>query len=88
MSPLPRLASLVDTVLDRTIAPGYSKVGYAVRSRLPGWPADPEPGRAGRSPRPGHRRLVGPRDPDRPTSSPAWEPTSTWWCATPPRARR
>ena len=44
MSPLPRLASLVDTLLDRTIAPGYSKVGYAVRSRLPGWPDDPEPG--------------------------------------------
>lgn len=44
MGPLPRLASMVDTALDRTIAPGYSKVGYAVRSRLPGWPADPEPG--------------------------------------------
>ncbi len=38
------LSSLVDTALDRTIAPGYSKVGYAVRRRLPGWPADPEPG--------------------------------------------
>jgi dehydrogenase/reductase SDR family protein 12 len=32
---------LVDTALDRTIAPGYSRVGLAVRRRLPGWPADP-----------------------------------------------
>ncbi|WP_432479088.1 SDR family NAD(P)-dependent oxidoreductase [Nocardioides sp. GXQ0305] len=39
-----RLESLVDNALDRTIAPGYSRVGYAVRRRLPGWPADPEPG--------------------------------------------
>jgi NAD(P)-dependent dehydrogenase (short-subunit alcohol dehydrogenase family) len=37
------LSSLVDTALDRTIAPGYSKVGYAVRRRLPGWPDDPAP---------------------------------------------
>ena len=35
------LSSLVDTALDRTVAPGYSKVGYAVRRRLPGWPDDP-----------------------------------------------
>jgi NAD(P)-dependent dehydrogenase (short-subunit alcohol dehydrogenase family) len=34
---------LVDAALDRTVAPGYSKVGYAVRSRLPGWPDDPAP---------------------------------------------
>jgi NAD(P)-dependent dehydrogenase (short-subunit alcohol dehydrogenase family) len=39
-----RVGSLVDTALDRTIAPGYSRIGYAVRSRLPGWPADPTPG--------------------------------------------
>ena len=38
------LPGLVDTVLDRTIAPGYSRLGYAVRSRLPGWPADPAAG--------------------------------------------
>ncbi len=43
MSPLARAAGLLDTVLDRTVAPGYSKVGYAVRRRLPGWPADPAP---------------------------------------------
>ena len=35
------LASVADTVLDRTIAPGYSRLGLAVRRRLPGWPADP-----------------------------------------------
>ncbi|MEO5651374.1 MAG: hypothetical protein ABIN79_04200, partial [Marmoricola sp.] len=34
----------VDTLMDRLVAPGFSKVGPAVRSRLPGWPADPEPG--------------------------------------------
>ena len=39
-----RMATLVDTGLDRTIAPGYSRVGYAIRSRLPGWPDDPLPG--------------------------------------------
>ncbi|PPK61712.1 SDR family NAD(P)-dependent oxidoreductase [Actinokineospora auranticolor] len=33
---------VLDTVLDRTVVPGYSKIGYAVRSRF--WPADPAPG--------------------------------------------
>ncbi|OLR93125.1 SDR family NAD(P)-dependent oxidoreductase [Actinokineospora bangkokensis] len=33
---------ILDTVLDRAVVPGYSKIGYAVRSRF--WPADPEPG--------------------------------------------
>lgn len=37
------LARSVDTVLDRTVAPGYSRLGIAVRRRLPGWPADPAP---------------------------------------------
>jgi len=35
------LASAVDTLLDRTIAPGYGKYGLTLRRRLPGWPADP-----------------------------------------------
>jgi dehydrogenase/reductase SDR family member 12 len=35
------MSSLVDTALDRTIAPGYGNVGLAIRKRLPGWPADP-----------------------------------------------
>lgn len=35
---------LLDTALDRTVAPGFSRVGYAVRRRLPSWPADPPPG--------------------------------------------
>lgn len=37
------LAHVVDTILDRTVAPGYSRIGYAVRTRLPDWPADPAP---------------------------------------------
>jgi NAD(P)-dependent dehydrogenase (short-subunit alcohol dehydrogenase family) len=37
------LSDLVDTVLDRTVAPGYSRVGLAVRRHLPDWPADPAP---------------------------------------------
>ncbi|MET0233612.1 MAG: SDR family NAD(P)-dependent oxidoreductase [Kibdelosporangium sp.] len=30
----------VDTVLDRTVVAGYSRLGLAVRRRLPTWPAD------------------------------------------------
>jgi dehydrogenase/reductase SDR family protein 12 len=36
-----RIAGAIDTVLDRTIAPGYGDVGLHVRRHLPGWPADP-----------------------------------------------
>jgi NAD(P)-dependent dehydrogenase (short-subunit alcohol dehydrogenase family) len=39
-----RLAAGVDTLMDRTVAPGFTRIGPAVRSRLPGWPADPPPG--------------------------------------------
>lgn len=38
------LGSVTDTVLDRTVALGYTKIGLAVRRRLPHWPADPAPG--------------------------------------------
>ena len=38
------LDSAVDTVLDRSIVGGYSRLGYALRRRLPGWPADPPAG--------------------------------------------
>src|SRR3954454_15658274 len=31
----------IDTLLDRTIAPGYGKFGLQLRRRLPHWPADP-----------------------------------------------
>ena len=37
-------ASALDTALDRTIAPGFTRLGYAVRRRLPTWPADPPRG--------------------------------------------
>ena len=36
---MPRLAGSVDTLLDRTVAPGYSRLGLAVRRHLPSWPA-------------------------------------------------
>jgi NAD(P)-dependent dehydrogenase (short-subunit alcohol dehydrogenase family) len=39
-----RLASGVDSLMDRTVAPGFTKIGPAVRSRLPGWPEDPPVG--------------------------------------------
>lgn len=43
--PLPRAAArFVDTALDRTVAPGFTALGLAVRRRLPGWPADPAVG--------------------------------------------
>jgi NAD(P)-dependent dehydrogenase (short-subunit alcohol dehydrogenase family) len=35
-----RLAGPIDTLLDRTIAPGYTRLGLAVRRRLPDWPAE------------------------------------------------
>jgi NAD(P)-dependent dehydrogenase (short-subunit alcohol dehydrogenase family) len=38
------LARGVDTFMDRTVAPGFTKLGPAVRRRLPTWPADPAPG--------------------------------------------
>ena len=34
----------IDTALDRTVAPGYSRLGLSVRRRLSSWPADPAPG--------------------------------------------
>jgi dehydrogenase/reductase SDR family member 12 len=36
-----RVASAIDTVLDRSIALGYGDLGLRVRRHLPGWPADP-----------------------------------------------
>ena len=39
-----RASRTLDTVLDRTVAPGFTALGYAVRRRLPTWPADPRPG--------------------------------------------
>lgn len=47
MQPLPlpdALASGIDTALDRSVALGFSRIGPAVRRRLPTWPADPAPG--------------------------------------------
>jgi NAD(P)-dependent dehydrogenase (short-subunit alcohol dehydrogenase family) len=38
------LSSVVDTVLDRSVVLGFSQIGLSLRSRLPGWPADPPPG--------------------------------------------
>lgn len=45
MSTFPEiLARGVDTFMDRTVAPGFTRIGPAVRRRLPGWPEDPVPG--------------------------------------------
>lgn len=34
----------VDTAMDRTVVPGFTKIGPAVRRRLATWPDDPAPG--------------------------------------------
>jgi NAD(P)-dependent dehydrogenase (short-subunit alcohol dehydrogenase family) len=37
------MSGVLDTLLDRTVVPGYTRIGYSLRSR--GWPAnDPAPG--------------------------------------------
>ena len=33
--------SLIDTILDRSVVLGYGNMGFEVRRRLSGWPADP-----------------------------------------------
>ena len=38
---MPSFANLVDTLMDRTVAPGYTRLGPAVRRHLSTWPADP-----------------------------------------------
>lgn len=38
------IGSAVDTVLDRSVVLGFTRIGPWVRSRLPGWPDDPAPG--------------------------------------------
>lgn len=38
-----KLSRALDSALDRTVAPGFTKIGPAIRSRLPTWPADPAP---------------------------------------------
>lgn len=43
MHPTRSLAAGIDTALDLAILPGFSAIGYAVRRRLPTWPADPSP---------------------------------------------
>lgn len=43
MNARPTLGSVLDTALDRSVVLGYSKVGYALRRRTSGWPADPAP---------------------------------------------
>lgn len=43
MTTAARAARALDTAMDRLVLPGYTKIGLAVRRRLPGWPADPAP---------------------------------------------
>ena len=40
----PTFSRLVDAALDRTVAPGYTRLGLAVRRRLGDWPDDPTAG--------------------------------------------
>ena len=40
---MPSFARIVDNLMDRTVAPGYTRLGPAVRRHLSTWPADPSP---------------------------------------------
>lgn len=43
-SPAGLAGRLLDVTLDRTVIGGYSRLGLALRRRLPGWPVDPAAG--------------------------------------------
>jgi NAD(P)-dependent dehydrogenase (short-subunit alcohol dehydrogenase family) len=43
MTNVASLSSAVDTALDRSVVLGFSRIGPAIRRRLPSWPADPAP---------------------------------------------
>ncbi|MDO5502886.1 MAG: SDR family NAD(P)-dependent oxidoreductase [Actinomycetia bacterium] len=43
MNPLRTVSRGLDTALDRAVVPGFSRIGHAVRRRLPTWPNDPSP---------------------------------------------
>ena len=47
--------------MDRTVAPGYTRLGPAVRRHLSTWPADPPPDALAGKRGPGHRREQRPR---------------------------
>jgi NAD(P)-dependent dehydrogenase (short-subunit alcohol dehydrogenase family) len=43
MTNVASLSDAVDTALDRSVVLGFSRIGPAIRRRLPTWPADPAP---------------------------------------------
>ena len=75
----------IDTLMDRTVAPGFTKIGPAVRRRLPGWPDDPSAGSmVGRTAAvTGATSGLGWR---RPRGWRGWGRACGWSCATSPRA--
>ena len=44
-----RAVDVLDTALDRMVVPGFSRIGYSVRSRLGHWDSEPEPDLRGRT---------------------------------------
>ena len=73
--------------LDRTVAPGYTRIGPAIRRRLPTWPADPEPDALRGPGRRRHRRHLRAGPGDRRGPRPARRRGRAWSSATPARAR-
>ena len=75
------LSTVVDKALEATVAGSWSRVGYEVRRRLPGWDdLDDAPARRGG--RGAHRVHLRASARPRRTASGGWAPGSTWWAGT------
>ena len=80
------LTQVLDTLLDRAIVPGYSRIGYSLRRTW--WPADVAARRARRPHGRGHRRQLRPGQGDRARRGAARRDGCGCCAATPARGER